>query len=113
MASDAAAETVLRYDECQACGARWRPARDFCPRCGAREPKRRDSSGRGIVAAVSRVDRPPSRDIAPGYVICLVDLAEGLRVMGHATEEAKIGAAVVARYVRFAGALMPLFEPKT
>lgn len=79
------------YDECPSCGLRWTLPRTGCPACGA-APRRRASSGRGRVAAVSVV-HPASGE---PYVLVLVDLDEGVRAMGRASTAVPIGCRVRA-----------------
>ena len=104
------ASVDLSYSVCPHCNARWREARPFCPRCGAEEALRRDADGLGIVAAITKVMRPPSADLVGPYTICLVDMAEGFRVMGHGADDVAVGSSVTARVVQFAGASVPFFE---
>lgn len=72
----------LRYQECTACGHRWMAARDACPRCGS-AAEWRAAAGTASVYSYSAVHRAPTpelRDRVP-YVIALVDLDEGPRLM--------------------------------
>jgi uncharacterized OB-fold protein len=67
----------LVFEVCTSCGRRWYLPRECCPRCASRETSRQVSSGRGVIAAVTTVhtgDEP--------FAVCLVELDEGVRVMG-------------------------------
>ncbi|MDZ4827113.1 MAG: OB-fold domain-containing protein [Actinomycetota bacterium] len=76
-------EFVLPW--CAACNkAFWYP-RPVCPACLSDEIEYRPASGDGTVYAVSVQHKPgPMRDAADGpYPVVLVDLPEGVRVMGN------------------------------
>lgn len=106
--------TAVVYQCCGACQQRWYFKRDFCPACGDREPTLRASDGFGTVHACTLVHRAPSdafRKVTP-YALVLVDLDEGVRLMGHADVVATIGARVRASIQTIAGHPMPYFELK-
>lgn len=86
-------EPLLLYGECRACGQRWALPRERCPRCGSDKTSRRPSSGRGTVVAVTVVHRAPGGDVHPPtpFGLCLVVLAEGVRVMGRADPALAVG----------------------
>ena len=65
----------------------WYP-RAICPRCLGDTVEWRGASGHGAVYAASVQHLPgPGRDAADGpYVVVLVDLEEGVRVMGNVME---------------------------
>ena len=95
----------LRYQACGACGAAQTLARYACRQCGSERLEWRKSAGRGAVYAVTVVARAPSDDwraLAP-YTLALVDLDEGVRLMGHAEPGIAIGDRVAATYFDFAG----------
>ncbi len=99
---DGLAHGIVRYQRCASCAAVQRLARYACTACGSRDVHWHDGSGRGTVFAVSRVHRAPTEEfkaLAP-YDLVLVDLAEGARVMGHATPGLAIGNAVRADVFR-------------
>lgn len=62
-----------------------------------------------MVAAVTRVMRSASSQFVPPYTICLVDMVEGFRLMGHGAKDIDVGVAVIARRGYFAGTSIPLF----
>ena len=102
----------LVVQRCASCGATWYFARSLCPRCGTDSPESRPSTGAGTVVAVTVVHRAPSdewRPFAP-YTLALVDLEEGVRVMGHAEPGVAIGDRVVVRFDRRAERVVPVFE---
>lgn len=107
------AQGVVRYQRCAACGRVQSGVRLACSACGADtdaqgEPVLRwhDSQGLGTVHASSTVHRAPSdefRALVP-YVIVLVDLDEGARVMGHADADWPPGTRVQSRFLAHGGA---------
>lgn len=100
----------LAYQACTGCGRRWYFERDFCPHCGSRAVEKRASSCRGVVHAVTVVERAPSpewRAHAP-YGIALIDLEEGVRVMTHAEPGLAIGEPVRLEFKSIAERLLPV-----
>lgn len=83
----AASEGRLLVQECPACGNRqWYP-RALCTACGA-DPEWLECSGKGVVhtfTVVRQYGMKPFRDELP-YVIAMIDLDEGPRVMGAVTD---------------------------
>jgi uncharacterized protein len=105
------AETIV-YQACTACGNLQYFRRRFCCACGAPDPAEKRASGAGTVYATSLVCRaatPETRAHVP-YNIVLVDTAEGFRMMAHGDNDLAIGDKVTARFVEFAGRIVPYFE---
>jgi uncharacterized OB-fold protein len=103
---------MIRYQACGACGRVQYFRHDFCAACGGTELADKAASGEGTVYATSLVARaatPETRAHVP-YNIVLVDAAEGFRMMAHGAHELGIGDRVSARFVPFAGRLVPYFE---
>ena len=104
-------EAIL-YQACGACGGVQYFRRGFCAACGGRELQEKRASGEGRVYATSLVARaatPETRAHVP-YNIVLVDTEEGFRMMAHGAGDLAIGDGVSARFVQFAGRLVPFFE---
>jgi uncharacterized protein len=104
------AEAIV-YKTCAACGAKQYFRRAFCCVCGAPDPEEKRASGEGTVYATSLVCRaatPETRAHIP-YNIVLIDAAEGFRMMAHGDHDLAIGDRVIARFVPFAGRLVPYF----
>jgi uncharacterized protein len=104
------AEAIV-YQSCSACGAVQYFRRGFCAGCGALDPVEKLASGTGTVYATSLVCRaatPQTRAHVP-YNIVLVDTDEGFRMMAHGDDDLSIGEKVTARFVVFAGRLIPYF----
>jgi uncharacterized OB-fold protein len=103
---------AIVYQCCAACGGLQYFRRGFCVGCGAPDPSEKQASGEGTVYATSLVCRaatPETRAHIP-YNIVLVDCAEGFRMMAHGDHELAVGDKVTARFVPFAGHLVPYFE---
>ena len=89
----------LRLQRCRVCARFVFYPRSVCPHCMAADLEWVDASGTGVVHAFTVVHRaaPGFADEAP-YVVALVELAEGPRMMtrllGVAPGEAEIGMAV-------------------
>ncbi len=109
---DGCAHGELRYQHCSACAAVQLHARAFCVRCAGADVQWRAAKGTGTVYALTRVARPPSdefRALAP-YVILLVDLDEGCRMMAHGAPGLSIGARVRVHFFEHGGHHLPRFE---
>lgn len=94
--AEALAAGRFLIQRCGVCGAAQWPLALVCRACGAPEPALVDATGRGTVHATTVV-----RDRAGDYNVCLIDLAEGPRLMARvesiAPEAVQIGMAVRAR----------------
>jgi len=103
---------AIVYQCCESCKKVWYFRRDFCPNCGLSNPKSCQASGAGRVYAKSLVHRAPSealRVLAP-YLIVMIDMDEGFRMMGHGDPSLEIGDRASARFVDFGGDVVPRFE---
>ena len=89
---------------CAACDRPFWYPRAACPRCLGDDIEWRGASGDGVVYAASVQHLPgPGRDAADGpYVVVLVDLEEGVRVMGNvldcAPDDVHVGMRVRANW---------------
>lgn len=96
---------------CRDCGHRWYLRRTFCPACASAEIGASRATGGGTVAAVTVVRRRPGRAEPVG--IALVDLDEGVRVMGRCPLTATVGLRVTLGFdedeVQGARVLVPSF----
>jgi len=102
----------LRYQHCSDCAAAQLHARAFCVRCGGARLEWRKALGSGKVYALTCVERAPTdafRALAP-YVIVLVDLDEGMRMMAHGVPGLAIGTRVRAGFFEHGGRSLPRFE---
>jgi uncharacterized OB-fold protein len=113
----AAAEGRLLFQECTACANRQFYPRAMCTACGA-EPQWAEASGRGTVHTYTVIRQnwsKPFRDELP-YVVAMVELDEGVRMMANVTdcdpEQVHIGMAVEAYTVKVEEGLgIPFFRP--
>lgn len=113
----AAAEGRLLYQQCPACDHRQFYPRALCTSCGA-EPEWAEASGRGRVhtyTVVRQNGSPAFREELP-YVVAIVELEEGVRMMGNLTdcpiEAASVGMAVEAYAVLAEeGVGIPFWKP--
>lgn len=94
-------EGSFRLQHCASCAQPFHFARTICPLCGGTDLSWVEMSGRGTVYSTTTVRRRPER--GGDYNICLVDLAEGPRMMarveGIAPDAVRIGMALRARIV--------------
>jgi uncharacterized OB-fold protein len=113
----ASLEGRLVVQRCTECGDCQLYGRALCKSCGG-PVTWVDASGRGTVASwtvIRQNHSRPWRDMLP-YVVALVDLDEGPRVMtnivGCDPEDVEIGMKVVARFEKVSDdAAIALFEP--
>jgi hypothetical protein len=114
---EAAARGEVLYQECPACGHRQLYPRALCTACAA-EPEWRRASGRGTVHTFTVIRQnwaEPFRELAP-YVVAIVDLEEGPRMMtnvtGCAPEDVHIGMPVEAYTIAVEDGLgVPFWRP--
>lgn len=76
-------EGKLRMQRCDSCATMiWFPKR-ICQHCGSSDTTWIDLTGDGVLYSYSHVLRPASAAFPPSYVLALVDLDEGPRMMTH------------------------------
>jgi uncharacterized OB-fold protein len=107
----------LRVWRCGACGLLRHPPGPMCPRCGATRPEYQVASGLGTVYSFVVHHHPPVPGRALPFVIALVELAEGVRVMGElrgvATDEVRVGLPVEIDFDRVDDELtLPAWRPR-
>jgi uncharacterized OB-fold protein len=114
---DGCAMGELRVRLCRSCGARFRFAHEACPQCWSFDLGHEAVSGRGKVSHFCVVHQAPYEafdDVAP-YVLALIELDEGVRMMSNVTgcppEEVKIGLPVKVRFEQRGPVSLPMFEP--
>jgi uncharacterized OB-fold protein len=115
---DGTRERRLLLPWCAACErAIWYP-RTVCPGCLGTHIEWREAAGRGVVHAFSVHHRPgANRDPdAGGYVVALVELPEGVRMMtnvvGCDAGEVVVGMRVTLTWHELSdGRQLPMFEP--
>jgi len=98
-------EPAILISRCATCSFAWYLDRQACPRCGGHDLVRDPCSGTGTVFASSTVHR---RVVGTGNCdgplgIALVDLDEGIRVMGRCPPGTPVGQRVVAQFLPVPG----------
>jgi uncharacterized OB-fold protein len=114
---EAAARGELLHQVCPSCGHRQLYPRAACTACGA-EPGWARSSGRGVVhtfTVIRQNPAPPWGEMVP-YVVAVVELEEGVRLMSNVTdcapEDVRIGMRVEVHFERPEPDVgIPLFKP--
>ena len=84
---DGCAAGELRVQQCTACAAKQFPPRSRCGECGAGEFEWTDNALRGEIYSFTVVHRAPTQAFRADcpYVLALVDVAPGARLMLNVT----------------------------
>ncbi|MFC4906041.1 OB-fold domain-containing protein [Actinomadura gamaensis] len=80
---DGVKEGELRIQSCADCGALRHPPGPMCPRCHSTNRTFRKASGRGVVHSFVVHHHPPVPGRTPPYVVAVVELEEGVRILGN------------------------------
>ena len=80
---EGAARGVLLGQRCADCGAFRHPPRPMCPQCQSVESEAVELSGRGTVHAWMKPVHPALPMFPEGYLVALIDLEEGLRLLSN------------------------------
>jgi hypothetical protein len=109
----AATRRVLAMQRCAACRAYQFYPRPFCLACGHDALAWEPAAGTGVVYALTEVHMAPGPEFKPPYVVAVVELDEGPRLVTNIVGgAAAIGDRVrVAWRDRAAAPPLPLFEP--
>ena len=107
----------LRVWRCGACGLVRHPPGPMCPRCAETRPEYLVASGLGTVYSFVVHHHPPVPGRALPFVVALVELAEGARVMGElrgvAPAEVRVGLPVEIDFDRVDDELtLPAWRPR-
>jgi uncharacterized protein len=101
---DGTAAGELRIQRCGECGALRHPPGPMCPECGAAKPDYVVAAGTGEVYSYVVQHHPPVPGKKLPIVVALVQLPEGVRMVGEllgvAPERVRIGLPVRAEFVR-------------
>ncbi|MBP2478080.1 putative OB-fold protein [Crossiella equi] len=104
----------LRVQRCGACGALRHPPGPMCPFCNALRPEHVVVSGRGSVYSYVVHHHPPVPGRSAPFVIALVELAEGPRMVGEllgaAPEDVHIGQPVAVEFQQQDGFAVPAWR---
>ena len=106
----------LRMQHCSSCDRFQFYPRIVCSDCGSKDLEWLPVSGRGVIASFTVVRRGISRAYDAPYVVVLIDLAEGVRMMsslvGAEAESVSVGAAVQVEFEDWGqGYRLPVFRP--
>jgi uncharacterized protein len=113
---DATRQGRLLLQWCTACARPvWYP-REVCPRCLGSTFEWREIRGRGVVYACTVEHKAQTRALEAPYVVALVELDEGVRllsnVVGRPPEQVAVGDRVRVTWEPLSdGRRLPLFEP--
>ena len=116
-ASDIAAAGACQLEaaQCDACGHVFLPFGPVCPRCWSDRLGKRALAGVGEVATFTVYRRQYHPDFPTPYVIALVALREGPRMISRvvdcAPEAVRVGMAVRVRFEARGERWLPLFVP--
>ena len=109
------AQGELRVRHCRSCGTLFRFAHAWCPACWSDDLDYKVASGKGTIetfTVVYQAPYPAFEDKIP-YVIALIELAEGVRMMSNVVgcepEDMAIGAAVKVVYEARGPLMLPMF----
>ncbi len=94
----------LRIQRCGGCGALRHPPGPMCPACGAARPGYVVAAGTGEVYSYVVQHHPPVPGKQLPLVVALVELAEGVRMVGEllgtGPEQVRIGLPVRVEFIR-------------
>jgi uncharacterized OB-fold protein len=107
----------LRVWRCSGCGLLRHPPGPMCPRCGATRPEYLVASGLGAVYSFVVHHHPPVPGRELPFVVALVELAEGVRVLGELRgvepSEVRVGLPVEIDFDRVDDELtLPAWRPR-
>jgi uncharacterized OB-fold protein len=107
----------LRIQRCRGCGELRHPPGPMCPSCGETKPEYVVASGRGEVYSYVVHHHPPVPGRTTPYVVALVELSEGVRMLAELVDvppgDVRVGMPVVAGFVRIDGELtMPVWRAR-
>ncbi|GAB2809306.1 putative OB-fold protein [Lentzea nigeriaca] len=103
----------LRIQRCGGCGLLRHPPGPMCPECGATKPKYLVSDGRGVVYSYVVHHHPQVPGKQTPFVIALVELDEGVRMLGELDGEPSIGLPVEVVFTKVDDELtMPSWRPR-
>ena len=89
---EAAGRKKLVVQHCDECGTYQFYPRPFCIECGTMEPAWKEVSGDGTIYSMTEVQVPVSQLLEPPYIVALVELDEGPRLLGNIVDgSANIG----------------------
>jgi uncharacterized protein len=112
----AAAEQRLVIPRCSACERYFFYPTVLCPYCHTMGHEWVDASGRGRIYSFTVVHRAPAAGVPTPYVVGVVELDEGIRMMSNiidcSPDDVEIGMAVSVRFgTNWERRMLPFFAP--
>lgn len=110
----ACAEGRLTVQHCKNCGAHQFYPRPFCLACESTSLEWVDVTGAGTIYSLATVRMLVTPDLSPPYLLAIVELDEGPRLLTNiVAETASIGDRVSVRWRQRGGGLppLPVFTP--
>jgi len=99
----------LRIQRCRGCGTLRHPPGPMCPACGADKPEYLLAAGTGEVYSYVVHHHPPVPGHQAPFVVALVQLTEGVRMVGELLgvdpDQVRVGMPVRAEFVKIDGDL--------
>lgn len=101
---DAMREQRLMLKRCRACGRHHHYPRELCPHCGSNEVEWTQAKGTGSVYSYTVARRPagPAFKVDTPYVVAIIELDEGARMMSNLVgidpDQVRIGARVAVQF---------------
>lgn len=103
----------LRIQRCGGCGLLRHPPGPMCPECGATKPKYLVSEGHGVIYSYVVHHHPQVPGKQTPFVIALVELDEGVRMLGELDGEPSVGLPVEVVFTKVDDELtMPSWRPR-
>lgn len=103
----------LRIQRCGGCGLLRHPPGPMCPECGATKPKYLVSDGHGVIYSYVVHHHPQVPGKQTPFVIALIELDEGVRMLGELHGEPGIGLPVEVVFTKVDDELtMPSWRPR-
>lgn len=103
-------DNKLLIQRCSGCGQQRHPPRPMCPHCRSLDWTTIESSGRGVVYSYVMPHQPRFPFFDYPYVVALVELDEGVRLVSNLTgidpADITVGMAVEVYYQSFDGDLV-------
>ena len=115
---DGCRQGVLLLQQCPGCGEFQFYPRIICSSCGGGNLNWQASSGKGSVASFTIVQRGITADYPAPYVLALIDLEEGPRMMSSlidvVAEDVRVGLSVEVTFTDWSDDIaVPEFRPLT
>jgi len=106
-------EERLVIQRCNSCGVHQFYPRPFCLACQSDAVEWVEASGSGIVYSMTTVRIPVLADLPPPYILALVDLSEGPRILTNIEGgDVEIGGRVILAWRKRDGLPpVPVFRP--